>query len=138
MFLATNSLIIVFMSFSTTSTNPFIFFSNNRLHFCNQYQQPLILFLNSTIFMLSLQLLSTSHHSTHFFSATSPSTKFFDSYSAISFFLVPLPPLFFWIRCAVCQPPILEGSYVEDSFIPSSQYCIHDIYHLLYIRSLLV
>ena len=51
MFLATNSLIIVFMSFSTTSTNPFTLFSNNRLHFCNQYHQPIILFLASTTFV---------------------------------------------------------------------------------------
>ena len=61
------------------------FLSNNCLHFCNQYHQPLILFLDSTIFVLSLQPRSTSHHSTHFFSASSSSTKFFHFNSTISF-----------------------------------------------------
>ena len=90
---------------ATISASIFVFFTTMCLSNSTTY---------STFRFCNLS--PTSNHLTHFFS-NQPSNSIFLFFTFKHFqqfyCLISLPPCFFWIRCAVCRPPILEGSHVE-------------------------
>ena len=57
---------------------------------------------------------ANSQQPTQLLATSLPTAIFYFQASSTDFLLYfPPPPCFCWIRCAVCRPPILEGSYVE-------------------------
>ena len=130
----------ILLTFATILATLFFYFCQ---HFCNhvptQFSNH---FQFSFLFLATLsQPCQQATHLTHSFSQPVFHQQFFLQLSSIfNWFiaLFPSPPCFFLDQMCCLPTAHLGGELCRGSVVLSSRYCIRDIRHLLYIRSLLV